>query len=455
MTTERTTPRAADDAAAAATATDARPASELGAGPASELPALMREIATAARAASRTLASLPAARKDAALTLMAAAIDAGRGELERENERDLEAGQAKGLQPAMLDRLRLTDRGIDQMVAGLHQVVAQPDPVGAISELVTRPNGLRVGRMRIPLGVIAIVYESRPNVTADAAALSLKAGNAVILRGGSEAIHSNRAIASCLRAGLETAGVDPAAIQLVDTIDRRAVHELLRHDDLIDLVIPRGGESLIRFVVENTRIPVIKHYKGVCHTYVDRDADAEKAVAITVNGKVQRPAVCNATETLLVHREAAARLLLPLARALAEQEVELRVCAASAALLGGAVPHRPATEDDYRAEFLDKILAVRVVDSLDQAIEHIQRYGSDHTETIVTESYTRAWRFLREVSSSTVLVNASTRFADGYELGLGAEIGISTTKLHAFGPMGARELTAEKFVVFGDGQIRE
>jgi glutamate-5-semialdehyde dehydrogenase len=419
------------------------------------LEAQVRAIAEAARAASRGVASLPSARKDAALTAMAAALDTSRAELERENERDLEVGRAKGLQPAMLDRLRLDDRAIDQMIAGLHQVAALPDPVGAISELLTRPNGLRVGKMRIPLGVIAIVYESRPNVTADAAALCLKAGNAVILRGGSEAIHSNRAIASRLRAGLEAAAIDPAAIQLVDTVDRRAVEELLRHDDLIDLVVPRGGESLIRFVVENTRIPVIKHYKGVCHTYVDRDADADKAVAITVNGKVQRPAVCNATETLLVHRDSAERLLPALARALAAEAVELRVCDQSAAIIGGTVPHRPATEDDYRAEFLEKILAVRVVDSLDQAIEHIQCYGSDHTETIVTESYTRALRFLREVNSSTVLVNASTRFADGYELGLGAEIGISTTKLHAFGPMGARELTAEKFVVFGDGQIRE
>ena len=354
----------------------------------------------------------------------------------------------------MLDRLRLTDQTIDQMVAGLHQIAALPDPVGAISDLTTRPNGLRVGKMRIPLGVIAIVYESRPNVTADAAALCLKAGNAVVLRGGSEAIHSNRAIAARLRAGLEAASIDPAAIQLVDTTDRRAVGELLRQDDLIDLVIPRGGESLIRFVVENTRIPVIKHYKGVCHTYVDASASAAKAVALTVNGKVQRPAVCNATETLLVHRDAAPSLLLPIARALADEGVELRVCERSAAILGSAVAHRRATEDDYYAEFLAKVLAVRVVDSIDQAIEHIQKYGSDHTETIVTESYTTAMRFLREVNSSTVLVNASTRFADGFELGLGAEIGISTTKLHAFGPMGARELTTEKFVVFGDGQVR-
>jgi len=277
----------------------------------------------------------------------------------------------------------------------------------------------------------------------------------VILRGGSEAIHSNRAIAALLRQGLAAAGVETDAIQLVETTDRRAVHELLRHDDLIDLVIPRGGESLIRAVVETTKIPVIKHYKGVCHTYVDRDADAAKAVALTVNGKVQRPAVCNATETLLIHRDAAPRLLLPIASALAGEGVELRVCEKSAAILGDTVRHRRATEDDWYAEFLEKILAVRVVDSLEQAIEHIQRYGSDHTETIVTESYTSAMRFLREVDSSTVLINASTRFADGYELGLGAEIGISTTKLHAYGPMGARELTAEKFVVFGDGETRE
>jgi len=434
------------------TSTGPAAAAHLGA---SEIAAALRAIGVEAKAASRSLAILPSARKDRALRAMAAAIEAGRADLRRENERDLEAGRAAGLEPALLDRLRLSERVVDQMIAGLHQVAALADPVGAISELQVRPNGLRVGKMRIPLGVIGIIYESRPNVTADAAALCLKAGNAVILRGGSEAIHSNRAIATLLRAGLVDAAVDPAAIQLVGVVDRRAVLELLRLEGLVDLVIPRGGESLIRFVVENTRIPVIQHYKGVCHTYVDRDAEAAKAVAITVNGKAQRPSVCNATETLLVHREAAPRLLPELALALHERGVELRVCAESAALLGGSVPHREATEDDYRAEFLDLILAVRVVASLDAAIEHIQRYGSDHTETIVTESYTRAMRFLREVGSSTVLVNASTRFADGYELGLGAEIGISTTKLHAYGPMGARELTAEKFVVFGDGQIRD
>jgi glutamate-5-semialdehyde dehydrogenase len=421
---------------------------------ADDLAASIREIAAAGRAAGRELARLPSERKDGALRAMADAIDGARSELQRENERDLAAGREKGLETPLLDRLRLTDSTLDQMIDGLHQVAALPDPVGAISELTTRPNGLRVGKMRIPLGTIAIVYESRPNVTADAAALCLKAGNAVVLRGGSEAIHSNRAIAARLRAGLEATEIDRAAIQLVDTTDRRAVGELLRQDDLIDLVIPRGGESLIRFVVENTRIPVIKHYKGVCHTYVDASAAPAKAVAIAVNGKVQRPAVCNATETLLVHRDAASTLLVPLARALHAEGVELRVCDRSAAILGGAVPHRHAGEEDWYAEFLAKILAVRVVDSLDDAVAHIQRYGSDHTESIVTESYTEAMRFLREVNSSTVLVNASTRFADGFELGLGAEIGISTTKLHAFGPMGARELTAEKFVVFGDGQIR-
>jgi glutamate-5-semialdehyde dehydrogenase len=420
-----------------------------------DLAAAMRTMAVAARAASRSLANLPAAHKERALEAMAAALDGSRAALQRENQRDLEAGRAAGLAPALLDRLRLNDGAVDQMIAGLGQVAALPDPVGTISRLEPRPNGLRVGRMRIPLGVIAIVYESRPNVTADAAALCLKAGNAVILRGGSEAIHSNRAIASRLRDGLADAGIDAGAIQLVDTVERQAVHELLQLDGLIDLVIPRGGESLIRFVVEHTRIPVIQHYKGVCHTYVDREADLGKAVAITVNGKVQRPSVCNATETLLVHRAAVPRLLPPIARALVERGVELRVCAESAATLGGAVPHRPATDEDYRAEFLDLILAVRVVGSMEEAIDHIQRFGSDHTETIVTESYTRAMRFLREVNSSTVLVNASTRFADGYELGLGAEIGISTSKLHAYGPMGARELTAEKFVVLGDGQVRE
>ena len=340
------------------------------------------------------------------------------------------------------------------MAQGLREVAQLEDPVGSVRGMVVRPNGMRVGRMRIPLGVIGMIYESRPNVTADAAGLCLKAGNAVILRGGSEAIHSNRAVAEVLQAALETQEIPGDAIQVVQVTDREAVLELLKLEELVDLIIPRGGESLIRFVSENSRIPVIKHYKGVCHTYIDRDADPDMAVRLAVNGKVQRPGVCNATETLLVHEQAAAKLLPGIGRALVAAGVELRVCENSARILG-EVPHTAATDDDYYAEYLDLILAVKVVADLGDAVEHIQKYGSDHTEVIVTESYAASQEFLRRVTSSCVFVNASSRFADGQRLGLGAEIGISTSKLHAYGPMGLEGLTTEKFIVYGDGQIVE
>jgi glutamate-5-semialdehyde dehydrogenase len=411
-------------------------------------------LGRSARRAGRQVAALGSAPKDAALRAMAAGLESERPALQRENARDLEAAAARGLAPAMIDRLRLTDKVLSQMADGLRQVAALPDPVGSVEGIRVRPNGLRVGKMRIPLGVIGIIYESRPNVTVDAAGLCLKAGNAVILRGGSEAFHSNQALSTLMQDVLEAHALPREAVQLVPTTEREAVLEMLRLEQHIDLVIPRGGEGLIRFVAEHARMPVIKHYKGVCHTYVDAAADVEKAVRLTVNGKVQRPGVCNATETLLVHADVASRFLPAAARELHACGVELRVCERTARHLG-EVPWKPASEEDWHAEYLDLVLAVRTVDGFDEAVLHIQTYGSEHTETIVTESLAAAQRFLREVDSSCVFVNASTRFADGYELGLGAEIGISTTKLHAFGPMGVRELTAEKFIVYGDGQVRE
>ncbi len=413
----------------------------------------MKTLAQKAKAASRQTAVLSSGKKNAALLAIAAGIEKARAELQKENEKDVAAGKEKGLSAAMVDRLRLTDKVIAQMAQGCREVAQLQDPVGEVSHLRVRPNGLRVGRMRIPLGVILIIYESRPNVTVDAAALCLKAGNAVILRGGSEAVHSNRALAKVIQDALSSQGISAEACQVVPTTDREAMVELLQLEDLIDLAIPRGGEGLIRFVAENSRIPVIKHYKGVCHLYVDKDADLEKAVNLALNGKVQRPGVCNAIETLLVHKDIAEAALPRIAQALHDAKVELRVCEKSAGHLG-KIPHKAATEEDYYAEFLDLILAVRTVDSFEDAVAHIQKYGSDHTEAIVTENYTTAQRFLQEVTSSGVFVNASTRFADGFELGLGAEIGISTSKIHAYGPMGLEGLTTQKFIVYGNGQVR-
>jgi glutamate-5-semialdehyde dehydrogenase len=411
----------------------------------------IRQLARRAREASRILANLSTTAKNGALEEMAKAIVQTAPQLKAANARDVQSAKQASLSAAMIDRLLLTDAVIGQMAASLKEVARLPDPVGEVSKMWKRPNGLWVGKMRIPLGVIGIIYESRPNVTSDAAALCLKSGNAVLLRGGSEAIHSNLAIAGILQGVLRQNGIPPGAIQVIPTTSRQAVEEMLQLEEDIDVVIPRGGEELIRFVVSRSKIPVIKHYKGVCHVFVDASAPLAMAETICFNAKVQRPGVCNAMETLLVHRRIASRFLPAMAKRFKEVGVELRGCPATRRILKGI---RPARESDWSAEYLDLILAVRVVSGLDEAIDHILRYGSSHTESIVTENYPNAQRFLREVPSSTVLVNASTRFSDGYELGLGAEIGISTTKLHAFGPMGLEDLTTSKFIVYGSGQIR-
>jgi len=408
-------------------------------------------IAENARQAASAVANLSSAEKDEALVEMAVQLIHHADDLIEANEKDVEAARKKGLSKAMIDRLTLDEKAIRAMARGLEEVAALPDPVGKVTSMWRRPNGLLVGRMRIPLGVIGIIYESRPNVTADAAALCLKAGNAVILRGGSEAIHSNRALSAILRSVLRVKGLPENAIQLVPMVDREAVNILLQLEEYIDLIIPRGGEDLIRAVVSQSRIPVIKHYKGVCHVFVDESADLDMAVRICLNAKVQRPGVCNAMETLLVHEGVAGAFLPAAADALEKAGVVLRGCERTRAVLPGIAE---ATEKDWHEEYLDLILAVKVVDGIDEAIRHIERYGSLHTESIVTRDYDNAQRFLREVNSSTVLVNASTRFSDGFQLGLGAEIGISTTKLHAFGPMGLEELTTQKFIIYGSGQVR-
>jgi len=411
----------------------------------------VESLAVAAKKAARSVASLSTISKNNVLLRMAEALREQKGYIQTENEKDLQAGREKGLSAAMLDRLELSDNVIDSMIIGLQEVIALPDPVGEIDEMIKRPNGLMVGRMRIPLGVIGMIYESRPNVTVDAAALCLKAGNAILLRGGSEAIHSNLALAKVLQDALASEKINPAAIQVVPTTDREAVNVLLSLDEYIDLIIPRGGEGLIRFVAENSKIPVLKHYKGVCHVFVDADADIEMAVNIVMNGKCQRPGVCNALETLLVHQDIAAAFLPLVASKLIAAGVELRGCSRTKEILPDI---KDAVEADWPAEFLDLILAIKVVDDLDGAMDHIAMYGSQHTEVIVTKSYANGQRFIKEVDASAVMINASTRFSDGGQFGLGAEIGISTTKLHAYGPMGLKELTTRKFIVYGDGQVR-
>uniref|UniRef100_A0A832EDC3 Gamma-glutamyl phosphate reductase n=1 Tax=Desulfacinum infernum TaxID=35837 RepID=A0A832EDC3_9BACT len=412
----------------------------------------MTAMGRRAREAAHLMAKAGATVKEAFLEQTADRILAERDRIAQANARDIDAAEAKGLPKAKVDRLRLTDKVLKEMTDGLRQVARLPDPVGQITSMWTRPNGLRVGRMRIPLGVVGIIYESRPNVTVDAAGLCIKAGNAVILRGGSEAFHSNRCLAQILQESLVETGLPEAAVQVVETTDREAVLELLQLEDYIDVMIPRGGEELIRFVAENARMPVLKHYKGVCHIYVDERVDMDMAERVCLNAKVQRPGVCNAMETLLVHQGIAPVFLPRMAEAFSRHGVELRGCPETCRL----VPQcRPATEDDWAAEYLDLILAVKVVPSMDEAIEHITRYGSSHTEAILTEDFHRAMRFVQEVQSSLVLVNASTRFNDGYQLGLGAEIGISTSRLHAFGPMGVEELTTTKFIAFGTGQLRQ
>ena len=409
------------------------------------------EMAKRSREAARRMARANSTLKREVLERMASNIERKGEAIRRANEQDLEKAAAKGLSGAKMDRLRLSDKVLREMTAGLREVAALPDPVGEITRMWTRPNGLRVGRMRIPLGVIGIIFESRPNVTVDAAALCIKAGNVVILRGGSEAFHSNLCLADILKGALEESGLPEAAVQMVGTTEREAVLDLLALEEYIDVMIPRGGEELIRFVTEHARMPVLKHYKGVCHVYVDDGADLAMAERICLNAKVQRPGVCNAMETLLVHVKAAERFLPSMAEVFLNAGVELRGCERTCALVPGVVP---ATEADWYAEYLDLILAVRIVDDLEEAIRHISTFGSQHTEAIVTENFERAHLFLREVQSSLVLVNASTRFNDGCQLGLGAEIGISTSRLHAFGPMGVEELTTTKFIALGDGQVR-
>lgn len=412
----------------------------------------MSRLGRDARAASRLLARAATAQKNRALLAAADALDAARAELSHANEQDLAAGRANGLEPAMLDRLALTPARIDDMIEGLRQVATLPDPIGEIRDMRYVPSGIQIGKMRVPLGVVGIIYESRPNVTIDAASLCLKSGNATILRGGSEAIHSNQAIARCIQQGLAEAGLPAAAVQVVETTDRAAVGALISMPEYVDVIVPRGGKGLIERISREAKVPVIKHLDGICRVYIDVAADLDKAIRVADNAKTQRYAPCNTMETLLVHAGIAERVLPPLATIYREKGVELRGDAATRALLGADVLE--ATEEDWRTEYNAPILSIRIVDGLDAAIEHINTYGSQHTDAIITENFSDARRFLAEVDSASVMVNASTRFADGFEYGLGAEIGISTDKLHARGPVGLEGLTSEKYVVFGDGHVR-
>ena len=412
----------------------------------------IRQIAEKALKAARDLAHASTEDKNDVLLKMAQELLAKSDFLIKENAKDLRQAKKSGLSTAMIDRLTLKKATIEAMVQGLREVAALPDPVGKITSMWRRPNGLLVGRMRIPLGVIGIIYESRPNVTVDASALCLKAGNAVILRGGSEAINSNVAVASILQNVLRKSSIPAEAIQVVPFTDREGVSALLQLDEYIDLIIPRGGEELIRAVVAQSKIPVIKHYKGVCHIFVDKDANTDMAVEICFNAKVQRPGVCNAMETLLVHQDIASDFLPRVAKKMRQAGVIIKGCEKTRKIIKNT---EAAAENDWYAEYLDLILAIKIVGNIDEAITHIEKYGSLHTESIITENYSNAQKFLNEVNSSTVLVNASTRFSDGFELGLGAEIGISTTKLHAFGPMGLEELTTTKFIIYGNGQVRK
>ncbi len=410
------------------------------------------EMAKAARAATMEMARCSSGQKNRVLLAIAESVEKDAEQIKAENARDLDYARGKGLNEAMIDRLTINDGTIRSMADGLRDVVGLPDPVGTSDETTIRPNGLEVSRVRIPLGVIGIIYESRPNVTIDAAGLCLKTGNAVILRGGSEALYSNRILAAIIRKTLAAEGLPEGAVQIVPVRDRAAINVLLDQEETVDLIIPRGGEGLIRFVVAHSKIPVLKHYKGVCHIYIDEGADLAMAEDICFNAKVQRPGVCNAMETLLVHEDLAGSFLPSMAKRFTDAGVEIRGCPKTCGILPGATP---AVEEDWPAEFLDLIVAVKVVNHMDQAIGHITAYSSKHTEAIVTSNYGRARQFVRDVDSSVVLVNASTRFNDGGQLGLGAEMGISTSKLHAFGPMGLKELTTTKFVVFGNGQVRE
>ncbi len=411
----------------------------------------MQDVGRRARAASRVMATADTNAKNTALQAIADAILANNALLTAENAKDIAAAKQNGLDAAAIDRLTLSEKTIQGMAEGLRQIAALPDPVGEISDMCYRPSGIQVGKMRVPLGVIGIIYESRPNVTADAAGLCLKSGNACVLRGGSEAIYSNQAIAACVQQGLRSAGLPESAVQVVNTTDRAAVGELITMKEFVDVIVPRGGKSLIARISEEARVPVIKHLDGICHVYIDDEADLAKAIRIADNAKTHRYGVCNAMETLLVNANVAAQVLPGLCKIYLDKGVELRGDDAARQIISQM---SSATEEDWRTEYLAPILAVRIVADLDAAINHINTYGSQHTDSIVTENYSRALRFLREVDSSSVMVNASTRFADGFEYGLGAEIGISTDKIHARGPVGLEGLTSQKFIVLGSGQIR-
>ncbi len=418
----------------------------------SDIKGLMQQLGENARGASRVMAAASTEAKNQALLYTAEAIEANQKQLASANAKDLATGKAKGLSAAMLDRLELTPARIENIIGGLQQVAALEDPVGSISDLRYMPSGIQVGRMRVPLGVIGIIYESRPNVTAEAASLCLKSGNATILRGGSEAIHSNQAIAACISEGLKKAGLPAAAVQVVETTDREAVGHMITMPEYVDVIVPRGGKGLIERISQDARVPVIKHLDGICHVFIDDGADMTKAVNIALNAKTQRYGVCNAMETLLVAESMAEEFLPQIMQVYDEKEVELRGCEKTQAILSGIAA---ATSEDWETEYLAPILSIKVVSGLDEAIEHINAHGSQHTDTIVSEDYARGMRFLREVDSSSVMINASTRFADGFEYGLGAEIGISTDKIHARGPVGLEGLTSQKYIVLGDGHIRK
>jgi len=420
-----------------------------------DLTAHMHQLGRQARSASRAMARASTATRNRALELIAAAIERDAGLLRAANQKDLETALAAGLAPALMDRLALSDAAIATMVAGLRQIATLPDPVGEISNMKVRPSGIQVGQMRVPLGVIGIIYEARPNVTVDAAGLCIKSGNAAILRGGSEAIHCNRALAKLVAEGLAGAGLPSAAVQVVDTTDRAAVGALITMPEYVDVIVPRGGKGLIARLMKESTVPMIKHLDGICHVYIDDKADVEKALAVAFNAKCHRYGTCNTMETLLVARGIAPTVLPRLAALYATKEVELRADPESRAILAGYPHLAAAVEEDWSTEYLAPILAVKVVADMDEAIDHITTYSSKHTEAIITEDYTSAMRFLREVDSASVMVNASTRFADGFEYGLGAEIGISNDKLHARGPVGLEGLTSLKYVVFGHGEVRQ
>jgi len=411
----------------------------------------MAEVGRNARDASRKIVAANTGQKNSALQAMADAIESARGDILRANAEDVATAKQNGLDAALLDRLTLTDKTIDGMIEGLHQVAALPDPVGEITDLNYRPSGIQVGKMRVPLGVVGIIYESRPNVTVEAASLCLKSGNATILRGGSESIRSNQAIAKCIKQGLLSAGLPETAVQVIETTDRAAVGELITMPEYVDVIVPRGGKGLIERISRDAKVAVIKHLDGICHVYIDDQADREKAISVAFNAKTQRYGTCNTMETLLVHQAVAADILPELVEKYLSEGVELRGCEKTRILLPDI---HVASEEDWSTEYLAPVLSIKLVDDMDAAISHINCYGSHHTDSIITENYSRARRFLTEVDSSSVMVNASTRFADGFEYGLGAEIGISTDKIHARGPVGLEGLTSQKYVVLGDGHIR-